>query len=1087
MQRTPVAKNVPIGPAVNEAVDNEQVESGSHKSLSKSVRDSASVGSVSNRSRRSRQSAVSKTQSQIRALELVDELEEQELRASLEQDRILAEQRLEELKIQKDLELKREQKKAEFIKRKRERAIQISELRSGSGDSTCSSMQRVQNWIDRNDGMENAENVDHAGTEAVQRDIPEKGVNDVLCHAFKALQNRHVKDLPQFSGNINDWPIFENEFKMSTDEYKLTDRENLRRLNNALQGKARKAVECLLSAPENVSLIMRMLKSNFGRTEWVVANRLELLRNLDYVKEGNIESFRTFYNAVIGTAVALKNVNAEMYLMNPELISHLVEKLPLFSKQMWVRHKAFLLKQDTIVDFQVFSRWLEDEMENQLASLNPIFLNKKERRDDRRDVPFTRSKPPVLNVNARPADPQKTCPLCNANDHLSLVKCDKFAKLSVEQRRSAARSCNVCYICLEQDHSRRNCRSDRTCAVCNKNHHELVHSDRESKKPFRKFGNKDAEDVCHVNGRNVTTLLRVGKVRIRSHGKVQDVFALFDEGSSLSMIDSELADQMELSGPVSPVTYRWTNGILHNDSESKILSFQISGPSEQAKWYELDNMRTIKNMNLPRVNLDIDRIKRLYPLLDEEKLLMIQNATPKILIGSNNAGLIVPLKTVQYSERGLQLTRCHLGWTIHGAIEPGTTDIADQFHVFLCSNDQDLELNEMIKELYKVEDFGIRDQGPKMSEEDERALDIMNRTLNRCNDRFEVGQIYRYNNFVFPDSKPQALRRLSIMEKKMDADPKFAEQYCEKINAYIEKGYARKLRPDELDEPSNTWYLPHFSVVSANKFRLVMDAKAKSHGFSLNDLLLKGPDFVPPLIAVLMRGRQKKVAFMADIKEMFHQVRIREQDQHSQRFFWRGMNRTDPPEVYVMMAMIFGAVSSPSIAQFIKNFNAKELEDRLPGVVRPIVKQHYVDDYFDSTDTEEEAIDLVKNVIAAHEHGGFKLVKFVSNSDAVLQSLDPALRAEPSAEVHILGLQWNLSTDEFVFPLNFPKLDEALRSGTNIPTKRQLLQFMMSIFDPLNVLSPVTIHLKILFQDLWRLQIAWDDQIPDGLAPKWIE
>ncbi|XP_062703602.1 uncharacterized protein LOC134286054 [Aedes albopictus] len=203
-------------------------------------------------------------------------------------------------------------------------------------------------------------------------------------------------------------------------------------------------------------------------------------------------------------------------------------------------------------------------MENQLASLNPIFLNKKERRDET----FIRSKPSVLNVNARPTDPQKTCPLCNANDHLSLVKCEKFAKLSVEQRRSVARSCKVCYICLKQDHSRRNCRSDlSTCTVCNKNHHELVHSDKESRQPFRKYGNKDAEDVYHVNGRNVTTMLRVGKVRIRSHGKVQDVFALFDEGSSLSMIDSELADQMELSGPVSPVTYRWTNGILHNDSE----------------------------------------------------------------------------------------------------------------------------------------------------------------------------------------------------------------------------------------------------------------------------------------------------------------------------------------------------------------------------------------------------------------------------------------------------------------------------------------------------------------------------------------
>lgn len=207
-----------------------------------------------------------------------------------------------------------------------------------------------------------------------------------------------------------DWPIFENEFKTSTAEYKLTDRENLRRLNNALQGKARKTVECLLSAHENVELIMRMLKSNFGRTEWVVANRLELLRNLDYVKDGNIESFRSFYNAVIGTAVALKNVKAEAYLMNPELISQLAEKLPVFSKQMWVRHKAFLLKQDLIVGFQEFSRWLEDEMENQLASMNPVFSNRKERKD----VSFIRPRPPVLNVNARAAQVQRKCPLCSS-------------------------------------------------------------------------------------------------------------------------------------------------------------------------------------------------------------------------------------------------------------------------------------------------------------------------------------------------------------------------------------------------------------------------------------------------------------------------------------------------------------------------------------------------------------------------------------------------------------------------------------------------------------------------------------------------
>ncbi|XP_062557225.1 uncharacterized protein LOC134222096 [Armigeres subalbatus] len=267
-----------------------------------------------------------------------------------------------------------------------------------------------------------------------------------------------------------------------------------------------------------------------------------------------------------------------------------------------------------------------------------------------------------------------------------------------------------------------------------------------------------------------------------------------------------------------------------------------------------------------------------------------------------------------------------------------------------------------------------------------------------------------------------------------------------------------------------------------------MDAKAKSHGFSLNDLLLKGPDFVPPLIAILVRARMKKIAFVADIREMFHQVRIRPEDQNSQRFLWRGMNRTVPPDVYVMKVMIFGAVSSPSMAQFIKNFNAKELEEKHPGVERAVVKQHYVDDYFDCADTEEAAIELIQRVINVHEQGGFKLAKFSSNSKTVIDSLDPEIVAGcREGEVRVLGIRWDLQSDEFVFPLTFSNLDERFQSGEAIPTKRQLLRFMMSIFDPLSFLSPITIQLKIIFQELWRLQSGWDDEIPDGLVPRWTD
>ncbi|XP_058827204.1 uncharacterized protein LOC131687167 [Topomyia yanbarensis] len=827
------------------------------------------------------------TDSQIKLLDLEEENEEAELRASIEQDRIVAEQKLAELQIQHNLALKTEQRKAAFLKRQRERNLKKVELLSRSSTSSRSSAytnasKRVEELVaeaekvrPHNEYEESSETeVRNTSTPGVKNaTAPEPGVNEILSQAFKALQSRNMKDLPSFSGDVMEWTIFESEFKTSTEEYKLTDRDNLRRLNKALQGKARKTVESLLASPENVQQIIRMSQSNFGRTEWVVANRLEALRNLEIVKEGNIESFRAFYNAVIGTKVAMTNAKADNYLMNPELISHLADKLPAFSKQMWVRHKAALMKEGVIIEFNTFSRWLEDEMDNQLASLNPVFSAKKASYQ-------LKPKPMVLNVNCRDDEGTKICPLCSANSHVGLDKCKQFHKLSVAQRRSAANSCKVCYICLKSDHSRRNCKSEKKCSICKKNHHELVHSDDSARnsKYTRTNTYNSQQNVCNVHGKNMYTLLRIGKVRIQGPRGTSELFALFDEGSSLSMMDAAVAENIGLRGPIAPVSYRWTNGILHKEEQSMMLSFRISGPSDQAKWFNVSNIQTVQNIALPPVKFDV--AKRLYPMLDDDKLVAIQDACPCILIGSNNAGLVVPLKTVQYSLQGLQLTRCHLGWTIHGVIDP--TIAGSNKHAFLCSENDDIELTDLVKKMYKVENFGISGQMAKIADEDQRALDIMNRTIKR-----RGGTI---------------------------------------------RGYARKLEPEEIAETSNTWYLPHFSVVSSEKFRLVMDAKAKSHGFSLNDLLLKGPDLVPPLIAILIRARMKRIAFVADIKEMFHQVLIRREDQDSQRFLWRGMNRMDPPSVYLMMLMIFGAVSSPSMAQFIKNFNAKELEEKYPGV-----------------------------------------------------------------------------------------------------------------------------------------------------------
>lgn len=64
-------------------------------------------------------------------------------------------------------------------------------------------------------------------------------------------------------------------------------------------------------------------------------------------------------------------------------------------------------------------------------------------------------------------------------------------------------------------------------------------------------------------------------------------------------------------------------------------------------------------------------------------------------------------------------------------------------------------------------------------------------------------------------------------------------------------------------------------VFTVNRKRsVIFDCTATYQGTFLNSELLQGPDLSNTLLGVLLRFGQEKVAIMAHIESMFHQVRI---------------------------------------------------------------------------------------------------------------------------------------------------------------------------------------------------------------------
>ncbi|XP_036347984.1 uncharacterized protein LOC118757376 [Rhagoletis pomonella] len=226
---------------------------------------------------------------------------------------------------------------------------------------------------------------------------------------------------------------------------------------------------------------------------------------------------------------------------------------------------------------------------------------------------------------------------------------------------------------------------------------------------------------------------------------------------------------------------------------------------------------------------------------------------------------------------------------------------------------------------------------------------------------------------------------------------------------------------------------------------------------------------------------------------MFHRVNIREGDMHAQRFLWYDEgDKARYPSIYVMRAMTFGLNCAPCIAHFIRDKNADDFKDQFPRAVEAIKKSHYVDDLIESADDEKSALELAKQIKQIHAAAGFQIRGWSSNLTSVVEKLeeDPITTAkikEWGSATKVLGMFWDPLNDSFKYICRFTKLRRDVVNESLTPTKREILQVLMSIFDPLGFVSCYTIGLKIILQEVWRAGIAWDEPLRDDLNNKWCQ
>ena len=83
----------------------------------------------------------------------------------------------------------------------------------------------------------------------------------------------------------------------------------------------------------------------------------------------------------------------------------------------------------------------------------------------------------------------------------------------------------------------------------------------------------------------------------------------------------------------------------------------------------------------------------------------------------------------------------------------------------------------------------------------------------------------------------------------------------------------------------------------------------------------------------------------------------------------------------------------------------------------------------------------------------------------------------------VLGMCWRTNDDVFTYSLKYTKATQDILTGNRIPTKRELLRLLISIFDPLGIIAFYTVQMKILMQ---KVSTDWDETIPEELTNEWM-
>ena len=778
-----------------------------------------------------------------------------------------------------------------------------------------------------------------------------------MTHIYKEY---HRDAIPEFKGKLTEYATFKKEWQQCV----APGRDEVWQL---LQLGKKVPKECHLSLVETIAEAWEKLDSMYASPSVVSNKVIKEFLDTELSSKTEPRQVKELHCKLMELYINLKTVNQVDQLTKiTYILDRAVTKLPEKYREKYMERYFEKKNIPGQTQWKILTKFLDTQVK-MFEQISPEMLEEGYGVKEVQKKALSINSSTVLDNDKfqRRREKLGKCPICQGehtyrnrlgvmwpSDRLS--GCEKFQKLSPEERAVKVESVGGCAQCTSTQHKRDSCFSQQNpcgfkdgSSVCTKLHSQMLH------------GTK----VAYVNAIGSQVAVYQGAEEIDEEPEVMlhmiymnfpnyiRTVLFFDDGSSCSLITHKLAGFLGLKGR-HVTQYMEVAGRDFEKHETQL--YQMELVDKFGNVYPLSLMGIDKIASNPG-RIDVGIAYEIFPhvpalALDrphgEVGLLLGQDNVTLLPWGGDGPNLVgnlrvmntrfgsgfvlggshrdIPQAGVRYTEEAKRLCSARFTKKISGG---KTCNLVKSLPTFLEAEELGTVVPRRCERCVGCQRCAFQTQEVNRKEQEELQMMKNSLTYEKENQRVVVTYPFIGDANKLKENKYQVVGMATRYERKL-AKTGMMENYNGVLQDYIDRHTLVPVSEEEIkihkDEGGLINYIGHHGVEKdtsvTTPLRMVANSATKNcnTGPSVNDLWPKGPNSLSNLLKVLLRWRCYQVALVWDLSKAYHSIHTTKREKFLRLIVWRFGKLEEKWSVWGFDRVAFGDVPASVFLELVK-------------------------------------------------------------------------------------------------------------------------------------------------------------------------